>query len=122
MTEPLEIVREFLHRTNERGDIAGAVDLMAVDIVFRGPAAQIDAAEAYRGLLQQFLPIHAGWKLHHMFENGDRVCVIDDIFVNAPSGETMTLNLAELFHVKGGKIAEHRVFYDPREFVKAFGM
>jgi ketosteroid isomerase-like protein len=122
MNTPLEIVREFLLRTNDRGDISGAVELMAGDITFCGPVTHIDGREAYRALLEQFLGAHGGWKLHHAFENGDRVCVIDDIFVKTPSGETITLNLAELFHVRDGKIAEHQVFYDPHEFMKAFDM
>jgi ketosteroid isomerase-like protein len=121
MNTPLEIVREFLLRTNDRGDVSGAVELMADDIAFRGPVVQIDGRDAYRGLLEQFLGAHGGWTLHHAFENHDWVCVIDDVFVRTPSGEITTLNLAELFQVREGKIAEHRVFYDPREFIKAFG-
>lgn len=122
MNTPLEIVREFLLRTNDRGDISGAVELISDDITFYGPVTQVRGREAYRGLLEQFLGAHSGWKLHHTFENGDRVCVIDDIFVKTLSGETITLNLAELFVAKNGKIAEHQVFYDPREFMKAFDM
>lgn len=118
----LSVVRNFLHLTNEAKDIKGAVRLMADDIQFVGPATKISGSKEYAALLEKFLPMHIGWKMHKEFQNGDEICVIDDIFVRTPAQGKITLSLVEWFKVSEDKIVEHRVYYDPREFVKAFGL
>lgn len=118
----LEIVTEFMHLTNDKNDIKGAVNLMADDINFIGPAARCKNKGEYESLLEQFLSAHSGWKHHQTFENGDEICFIEDIYVDTPNGNKITLELAEWFKVKNGKITQHKVFYDPSEFKKAFGM
>ena len=40
--------------------------------------------------------------------------------MKTPAGAELTLELAEHFTVKDGRISKHH--YDPREFAKAFGM
>jgi len=122
MKTPLEIVNKFLELTNDKKDIAGAVELMADDITFTGPTLKTKSAQEYKALLEQFLAFHAGWKKYAEFENGDQVVVIDGIFIKTPAGETITLSLTEWFKISNGKITEHKVYYDPREFLKAFGM
>jgi hypothetical protein len=108
--------------TNEEHNIKGAVELMADDIKFIGPGMQCKNKMEYEELLNQFLSAHAGWKKHQSFEKGDEVCFIEDIYVNTPNGEQITLELAEWFKLSGGKIQRHRVFYDPTAFRSAFGM
>lgn len=122
MRKPLEIVEKFLQLTNDDHDIEGAVGLMAEDIKFIGPAAQCNNKDEYRELLAQFIPVHIGWKKHQAFEKGDEVCFIEDIDVSTPQGKKITLELSEWFKISGGKIKEHKVFYDPTEFKSAFGL
>jgi limonene-1,2-epoxide hydrolase len=122
MGKAIQIVDKFLNLTNNKKDITGAANLMADDITFVGPAIQISGAKEYVALLEKFLSCHAGWEILKQFENGDDVCVIDKIIVTTPMDGAITLSLAEWFKVSGGKIHEHRVYYDPREFMKAFGM
>ncbi len=122
MTKPLEVVNEFLELTNERKDIPAAVELLTDDVLFVGPAQQTSGKAAYVELLTMFLPAHAGWKVYQRFETDTDACIIEDILVKTPAGATITLSLAEWFKVSGGKIAEHRVYYDPSEFMRAFGL
>ena len=117
---PIETVEYFMQLTNEKHDVKGAVALMADDIKFVGPAAKCNNKQEYEALLTQFLPFHKGWKKHQTFERGSEVCFIEDIYVLTPQGNTITLSLAEWLKVKDGKITEHKVFYDPGEFNKAF--
>ena len=119
---PLQIVNKFLELTNDKKDIAGAAQLMAEGITFVGPAAQTSGVKEYIALLEQVLPLHMGWKVFQRFENGDNVCVIEDIRIKTPADEIITLALAEWYKVSNGKITEHKVYYDPREFMTAFGM
>ena len=119
---PLEIVEKFIQLTNEEHDIEGALELMEEDIKFIGPAAQCSNKNDYRELLEKFLPMHIGWKKHQVFESGDEVCFIEDIYISTPQEEKITLELSEWFKISKGKIKEHKVFYDPTEFKNAFGM
>ena len=50
-------------------------------------------------------------------EDGDDVVTIYDLHTNTPAG---TSHVAEWARVKGGKIAEMRVFFDARPFAAMF--
>lgn len=122
MTRPLQTVNEFLELTNTHHDVQGAAQLMHENIRFTGPALRISGVDEYVGLLEQFLSSHVGWKIHEQFENGNDACIVGEIVVQSPKGEMVTLELAEWFKVSDGKISEHRVYYDPRDFNAAFGI
>jgi len=121
MKKPLEIVEEFMRLTNEVHDIEGAVELMDEDIKFIGPAAQCNNKQEYRALLEQFIPMHTGWKKHQTFEKDDEVCFIEDIYISTPDQTKITLEISEWFKISKGKIQVHKVYYDPTEFMAAFG-
>ena len=122
MPTPLEIVNKFLDLTNEKKDISAAAELLTDDVKFVGPAQQASGKAEYIQLLTMFLPAHAGWKVYQQFETESDASVIEDILCKTPAGDIITLSLAEWFKVSGGKIAEHRVYYDPSEFMRAFGL
>ena len=61
MKTPINIVIEFLNLTNNKHDIAGAMELMASDVHFVGPVMETKGAQEYKGILEKFLPVHAGW-------------------------------------------------------------
>lgn len=122
MESPLTIVERFMELTNEKQDIKGALSLMAEDIKFIGPAIKCNNKQEYEALLNQFLSHHTGWKKHQVFERGNEVCFIEDIYISTPHGNEITLSLAEWLQVEDGKIVKHKVFYDPTEFNEAFGV
>ena len=123
MSTSLDTVNTFLKLTSaESADIASAAGLMTDDVQFIGPLMQVSGRDAYAALLTQFVPAHVATKVLQQFTVGDEVCSIDELVVRAPTGGTVTLTMAEWFRLRGGKIAEHRIFYDPREFASAFGL
>lgn len=122
MKTPINIANEFLDLTNNKHDIAGAMALVASDIHFVGPVMELKGAQEYKGILEKFLPLHAGWKKFAEFGNGSEACVIDEIYIKAPAGDTITLKISEWFKVLDGLIVSHAIYYDPREFMKAFRM
>lgn len=122
MGHALQTVHQFLDLTNTHKDIHGAAGLMDPAIRFTGPAIRTSGVAEYVALLEQFVSAHVGWKLLRQFEDGDEVCVFDEIMVRTPAGDTLTLTLAEWFQVADGRITEHRVYYDPRPFIAAFGI
>jgi limonene-1,2-epoxide hydrolase len=123
MSTSLDTVNAFLKLTSsESADIGGAAGLMTDDVQFIGPLMRVSGRDAYAALLKQFVPAHVATRVLQQFAQGDEVCSIDELVVRAPTGGTVTLTMAEWFRLRGGKIAEHRIYYDPREFASAFGI
>ena len=123
MSSPLDTVNRYLQLTGSAGaDLPQAAKLLAEDVVFSGPLMRMVGREAYAGLLQQFLPAHVSTRVLRQFSDSDEVCSINELTVRVPAGGTITLAMAEWFKLRGGLIAEHTLFYDPREFATAFGM
>jgi predicted SnoaL-like aldol condensation-catalyzing enzyme len=123
MPSPLAIVNRFLTLTSSSGaDLPKVVDLLTDDVCFSGPLMRITGRDAYVSLLQRFVPAHVCTRVLRQFEEGDEVCSINELTVRAPSGSTVTLAMAEWFRLREGRIFEHTIFYDPREFAAAFGM
>jgi ketosteroid isomerase-like protein len=42
--------------------------------------------------------------------------------IATPSGGMMTIELTDWIQVADGRVAKQKIYYDPREFAKAFGM
>ena len=123
MPSSIDIVNAFLRATSSTSaDLASATQLMTDDVQFIGPLMRTSGRGEYAALLRGFLPAHIATKVLRQFADGDEVCSIDQLAVRSPSGATVTLEMAEWFRLRDGRIAEHRIYYDPREFATAFGL
>jgi ketosteroid isomerase-like protein len=122
MGKPLEIVNKFYDATNTRKSIKETAGLIADDLTFNGPVIQTAGAKEYLGLLEKFLPTHVETRMIKQFEDGNEVCSIYDLVQRTPTGGTITLRVADWILVRNGRVAEQKIYYDPREFVKAFGL
>ena len=122
MTTALEIVNKYYDATDNKKDATAAGALMAEDFVFVGPLMRIEGKTANIELLKKFLPMHVETRLHRQFADGDDVCSIYDLVVSNPAVGTITMPMADRMRVTNRKLAEQTIYYDPREFAKAFGM
>ena len=122
MTNALEIVNKYYDATDNKKDAAAAGALMAEDFVFVGPLMRVEGKTANLELLKKFLPMHVETRMRKQFADGDDVCSVYDLVVNNPAGGTITMPMADRMRVKNGKLSEQTIYYDPREFAKAFGM
>ena len=122
MAATLDTVNDFLDLTNNRKEIERAVTLLAPDVTFEGPLMRVSGVDQYAALLEMFLPAHLDTRILRQFEDGDDACSVCELAVRSPAGETITLAMSEWFRLRDGKIAEHRVYYDPRDFARAFGL
>ena len=117
------MVNRYLTLTSSaNADLPKAAELLTDDVAFTSPLMITSGKPAYLAVLQQFLPAHVSTKVLRQFADGDEVCSIDELVVRAPAGSTVTLAMAEWFKLRDGRIAEHRLYYDPRDFATAFGM
>jgi ketosteroid isomerase-like protein len=54
--------------------------------------------------------------------DGDTVTSLFEFVIGAPDGRQLTCYVSEWATVRDGRITEFRLYYDPRDFMQAFGM
>jgi len=105
---------------NKQGD--GFASLIAEKIEFEGPIMRLSGTKQYVEAVAPLLKFHKGMRMLKQFEDGDHVCSIYEMTLGTPAGGTLTLAFADWIRVAGGKLVEQKLYYDPREFAKAFGI
>lgn len=118
----LDLVNRFYDLTNNKSTTTGLDELIADDMTFSGPLIQASGAKNYIEMLGQFLKFHKGWRMLKQFENGNDVCSIYEVRLGTPAGGTFNVLIADWITVSNGRISRQNIYYDPREFAKAFGM
>jgi len=97
-------------------------DLVPDDVVFEGPLQRARGKAEFVGLTQQFLSAHRATRMLRRIADDNTVTSVFEFVIDAPNGQQLRCPVAEWATVSDGRISEFRVFYDPREFVRAFGM
>jgi len=117
----LEIVNRFYEAT-DRQEVERLGEMVAEDVVFTGPVMQATGAEAYLHMNGQLLPFHRETRMLAQFEREDDVCSLYEMDLETPTGATITMTMADWIRIEAGKIAEQRIFFDPRSFAAEFGL
>jgi ketosteroid isomerase-like protein len=121
MGKTLETVNRFYDTTeNKKG--RGLETMLAKDMTFVGPLMKTSGAEEYIDSTKQFLQMHRATRMLKQFENGNDVCSIYEMDIATPAGGTITVELTDWIQVADDKVVKQKIYYDPREFAKAFGM
>ena len=97
-------------------------DLVTDDVVFDGPLQHARGKAEFVGLTGQFLHAHRETRLLGRMANGNEVASLFEFEIEAPNGQRLTCPVAEWATVLNGRIKDFRVYYDPRAFVRAFGL
>jgi len=97
-------------------------DLVTDDVVFEGPVQHARGKTEFVGLTAQFLGAHRATRLLRRIAEGDTVTSLFEFVFDAPNGQQLTCPVSEWATVHDGRISEFRLYYDPRDFVRAFGM
>ena len=122
MAKSLELVNRFYDLTNNKKQTSGLKDLLSENMSFTGPLMQTLGANGYIELQVKFLQFHKKWQMLKQFENSNDVCSIYDLTLDTPAGGSLSVIVADWIRVVDGRIAEQKIYYDPREFIKAFPM
>lgn len=120
MGQALDVVERY-YKAFDRKE-PGWRRLVSDDVSFVGPVQRASGIKEFVALTEQFLQFHKGTRVVRRFEDGDDVCSIYEFALSTPSGAAMSCAVVEWARVAGGRIADLKLYYDPREFVKAFGM
>ena len=97
-------------------------DLVTDDVVFDGPVQHARGKAAFVDLTAQFLSAHRATRLLRRIADGDTFTSLFEFVIDAPNGQQLMCPVAEWATVTDGRISEFRAYYDPREFIRAFGM
>lgn len=116
MPNGVEIVTDYQQALG-RGDFDGARELLDDKLSFHGPIETFNSREPYLESLKKLHHIIKRIDVKKRFVDGNDVCLLYDMVTNTPAG---TAFIVEWYHVKGGKIAEIRVVFDPRPFAAMF--
>lgn len=117
---PLQIVENY-HKAFSR-QAPEWQDMVTEDVKFEGPVAKASNKKEFVEMTQQFLQFHKSMTVLKRLADGDHVSTFFECVLGTPSGKEMTCSIAELAKVRDGKISEFKIYYDPREFAKEFGM
>lgn len=96
--------------------------MLADDITFVGPAEQVKGRQDFIKLNQDFFKMVTGFDVHRHAAMDNTVASEATIKVSTPQGNELALDLAEFYNIENGKIHSVTIYYDPREFLKAFSM
>jgi steroid delta-isomerase-like uncharacterized protein len=130
------LVEQFYHRFNS-GDLDQAVELFAPDVVtvepFLGCAENRDTWRAYGEAFRRACP-DARLVLRSSVEEADRVAV-EGTFVGTftetldgptgpvpPTGRAFSVEFADFFQIRDGRVVAHRVYYDQVDFLGQMGL
>ena len=101
-------------------NFSGLKDLLSENMSFTGPVVQRSGANGYIDALKRLFKFHKKSQVLQQFENGNDVCSIYGLIMDKPAGGSLSVVIADWIRVVDGRIAEQKIYYDPREFVKAF--
>src|SRR5215469_13097617 len=121
MKNAREIANRFYNVCNSQQG-KGFEDFVHKQIEFQGPVMRLSGAEQYIAAVGPLLKFHKGMQMLKQFEDGNEVCSIYEMTLGTPAGGTLTLEFADWIRVADGQIVGQKLYYDPREFMKAFGM
>jgi ketosteroid isomerase-like protein len=107
-----DIVERY-HAAWQAHDYDSVRTLLHDDLDFRGPFDTFDNADAFIEAIRALAPIVKDVEMRKTFSDGDDVCLLFDMVTNTPAG---TQPIAEWHHVRGGKIASLRAYFDARPF------
>lgn len=110
-TTALDTVLGF-HRAWTGGDVDGAMNLVAEDVLCRAPGQDLTGRESYRTFLAGFVPNLTGVTDIAQFADGDRVVLVYYPHTAATDSALAT----ECFTVRDGTIVENLLVFDRLSF------
>lgn len=122
MGKSLDVVNRFYNITNNKNTTDGLDDLLVDNMKFSGPLIESNGAKNYIEMIGPFLKSHKSWKMLKQFEDDKDVCSIYELILSTPDGKSFSVVIADWIKTNSGKIVEQKIYYDPREFARSFGI
>ncbi len=111
-----EIVTAF-YASIESKDFEALRGMLHDDLDFQGPMDRLKNADTFVAKLTKLAPLTEGFRVKHLFIDGDRGCCVYDLITATPIGESP---VTEYFEVRDGRIASIRAHFDSRPWFALF--
>lgn len=105
---------------NKKGE--GLADVITEDVTFDGIFVKASGRQDFVNKFQSWVQLKKKYHTIKQFVDGNQVCSIQEIDITTPTGAKTKMELADWIELRDGKIANERVYFDPREFGKAMGL
>ena len=109
-----EVFNDYLSAF-ESGDMDRARALVADDFSFEGPMLQVDGKDAFFEAVSDMASIFKGHTILKQFEDGNEVCSIYDLEIEAPGGAG-SVTMSEWCTVQDGRLTSARLVFDTAAF------
>ncbi len=114
MATASEVFNEYLSAFGS-GDMDRARALVADDFSFEGPMLQVDGKDAFFEAVSDMASIFKGHTILKQFEDGNEVCSIYDLEIEAPAGAG-SVTMSEWCTVQDGRLTSARLVFDTAAF------
>ncbi len=108
---PLELARQYMDLFYAGKDLDALMDLFARDFTFSGPFYRFDSAEAYVRSLKADPPEGLSYRIIRTFESDAAACLVYQF-----SKPGVSVPMAQLFEISGGKISRILLIFDTGAF------
>jgi ketosteroid isomerase-like protein len=115
-----QVWQAFMQSVDEKTDVWQA--LLADDVSFTGPCMQIQGKDAYIKTTLDFFQMVKDFRLHHYVAGDSLIATEESFTVATPSGGELTLDVAEFFEIRNGRIKSVKIYYDAEAFRQAFAI
>ncbi len=120
-TQILQVVNDFYKSCNEnKGE--GMEKYLSENFSFEGPAVSMKGRDNFVAMLKPLCAFHKSWKVFKQVQDGNDIITIYEMTMGTPNGDTLVQSFVDWMSVEGGVITKEKLWYDPREFLKAFDM
>ena len=115
-----EIVQNFYHALSQKN---GWRALLYEDIIFTDSGLKIheEGKEAVTKSFDRFLQAVQAVRVKHMIVENEDACAIVSYNFVSPQGNKLTLDVAEIWKDKDGKLGSLTIYFDIAEFRKFMG-
>ena len=115
MSDSTRIVGDYLEGWN-RKDVAAFAAVLAPDVRFKGPLAQIEGRDPFLAAVTRMFPMVEKLELRALFTEEDRALAVYDFVCAPPVG---CLRTAEMIGIKDGLIVSSELFFDTAPLTSA---
>lgn len=108
---PLELAHRYLSIVYKGGNMTGLTEILAEDLVFKGPLFEFDSANAYIDSMLEAPPKEFSYEIIQEYQNQNSACVVYQF--SKPGISTL---MSQVFEVANDKITRIFLVFDVSPF------
>ena len=118
MTSTQAVIDEYFRRLKDKADWSTCLADDMVFTSFTSPSKRVEGKAAYLDATKRFYSTIATTKVKSVLVDGANACALTHYDLRAPGLPPFGTDVAEVFQVRGGKIAAFDIYFDATPFPK----